>query len=263
MEQVISADGTPIAWERSGKGPALILVNGAFGVRSDAAPLAAALDPGFTVIAYDRRGRGDSGDTPPYAPAREIEDLDALIRVAGGKAFVFGHSSGAALALEAAAHGLAISRLALYEPPYLVDDSRPPLPADYVPTLRALVADGRRAEAVEYFWSVAMLMPDEVIAQLRSTPMWPGLLALAHTLPYDGEVMGDHMSGRPLPAEWATRLTMPTLVIDGAESPPPLRDAVAAVAALLPHATRRTLDGQGHGAPAEVLAPVLEAFFLH
>lgn len=262
MELVTSADGTPIAYERSGDGPALILVTGALGDRAGAGPLAAALAPHFTAIAYDRRGRGGSGDTVPYAPAREIEDLAALIRVAGGGAYVFGHSSGAALALEAAVSGLAIVKLALYEPPYLVDDSRPPLPADYVPTLRALIADGRRAEAVEYFWRVAMLMPDELIASFRDAPMWPALLALAHTISYDGEVMGDHMRGLPLPGEWATRVTIPTLVIDGAESPPQLRDAVTAVTALLPHATRRTLDGHGHGAPPDVLTPVLEAFFL-
>jgi pimeloyl-ACP methyl ester carboxylesterase len=261
VELVTSVDGTRIAYQRSGDGPALILVNGALGERSDAEPMAATLARRFTAIAYDRRGRGDSGDTAPYAPVREIEDLDAIIRAAGGEAFVYGHSSGAALALEAAVSGLAISGLALYEPPYLVNDSRPPVPADYVPTLRAFIADGRRAEAIEYFWRVALLMPDAVIAQLRNAPMWPGLLALAHTLSYDGEVMGDHMRGRPLPAEWAAQVTIPTLVIDGADSPPQLRDAVAAVAALLPHATRRTLGGQGHGAPPEVVAPVLEAFF--
>ncbi len=262
MELARSADGTAIAYERTGVGPPLILVSGALSDRSGAASLVALIDSRFTAIAYDRRGRSDSGDTAPYAPAREIEDLGALIRAVGGEAFVYGHSSGAALALEAAVSGLAIRRLALYEPPYLVDDSRPPLPADYVPTLRALIADGRRAEAVEYFWRVAMLMPDELIAQLRGAPMWPKHLSLAHTLSYDGEVMGDRMRGRPLPEEWAKKVTIPTLVIDGAESPRQLRDAVAAVAALLPHATRWTLEGQGHGAAPEVLAPVLETFFL-
>ena len=262
MNTARSSDGTLIAYERVGTGPAIILVGGALSDRAGAASLAATLAPRFSSIAYDRRGRGDSGDTPPYAVEREIEDLDALIAEAGGQAFVYGHSSGAALALEAAVHGLPITKLALYEPPYIVDDSRAPLPEDYVPTLRALAAAGRRGDAVEYFWRVGLQVPPEMITQMRAAPWWPGIEALAHTLSYDGEVMGDHMAGRALPAEWATRVTIPTLVIDGADSPAQLRNAVAAVTELLPHAERRTLAGQGHGAPAEVLAPILEAFFL-
>jgi pimeloyl-ACP methyl ester carboxylesterase len=262
MKSTISSDGTHIACDRTGEGPALILVTGALGDRTDVAPLAAALAPHLTVFTYDRRGRGDSGDTQPYRVEREIEDMKAVIREAGGQAFVFGHSSGAALALEAAVRGLAITKLALYEPPYIVDDSRAPLPDEYVSTLRALVGAGRRGDAVEYFWRVALQLPPEMAAQVRSTPMWPALEALAHTLPYDGEVMDDHMAGKPLPAEWSKRVTIPTLVIDGGESPASLRNAVAAVTSLLPHAQRRTLEGEGHGAPAEVLAPVLEGFFL-
>ncbi len=262
MDTVRSRDGTLIAYERVGTGPAIILVGGALSDRAGAASVAAALATRFSALAYDRRGRGDSGDTPPYAVAREIEDLDALIAQAGGQAFVYGHSSGAALAMEAAVSGLPIPKLALYEPPYIVDDSRAPLPEDYVPTLRALAAAGRPGAALEYFWRVGMLMPPEMISQMRAAPWWPAIEALAHTLSYDGEVMGDHMTGRPLPAEWATRVTIPTLVIDGAESPAQLRNAVAAVTELLPHAERRTLDGQGHSAPPEVLGPVLEAFFL-
>jgi len=261
MDTTMSSDGTLIAYDRTGEGPALILVSGALGDRADVALLAAALAPHLTVFAYDRRGRGGSGDTQPYAVDREIDDLAAMIRAAGGRAFVFGHSSGAALALEAAVRGLAIVKLALYEPPYIVDDSRLPIPDEYVPTLQALVGAGRRGDAVEYFWRVALQLPPEMIARARTTPRWPRLEALAHTLSYDGEVMGDHMAGKPLPAEWSRRVTIPTLVIDGGESPASPRNAVAAVTQLLPHAQRRTLQGQGHGALAEVLAPVLEAFF--
>lgn len=262
MNTVTSRDGTAIAYERIGRGPALILVTGALGDRADIVPLAQALAPHFTAYPYDRRGRGDSGDTKPFAVEREIEDIDALISAAGGSAFVFGHSSGAALVLEAVLHGSPIAKQALYEPPYIVNGDRPPLPADYVPTLEALIAQDRRADAVEYFWSTGMLIPPFLIAQWREAPMWPGILKVANTLPYDGAAMADHMSGKPLPAEWATKATIPTLVIDGDQSPSSLRDAVAAVADLLPNAERRTLAGEGHGAPPEVIAPILQEFFL-
>lgn len=149
MSRVLSKDGTPIAFERSGQGPALILVTGAIATRADAASLAASLSPHCTVFAYDRRGRGESGDTPPYAVKREVEDLDALISEAGGSAFVFGHSSGAVLALEAARLlPTRITKLAVYEPPFIIDDSRPPAPEDYAPHLMELVSSGRRGEAV-------------------------------------------------------------------------------------------------------------------
>ena len=244
MNTVRSSDGTLIAYDRVGTGPAIIMVGGALSDRAGAASLAAALAPRLSAIAYDRRGRGDSGDTPPYAVEREIEDLDALIVEAGGQAFVYGHSSGAALAMEAVVSGLPITKLALRAHP------------------GGTVAAGRRGDAVEYFWREGLQLPPEMITQMRAAPWWPGMEALAHTLSYDGEVMGDHMTGKPLPAEWAARVTIPTLVIDGAESPAQLRNAVAAVTDLLPHAERRTLAGQGHGAPAEVLAPILEAFLL-
>jgi pimeloyl-ACP methyl ester carboxylesterase len=144
MKHVYSKDGTPIALDRSGEGPAIILVGGALSDRAAGVSLAEQLASHFTVFTYDRRGRGDSGDTPPYAPLREVEDIAAIIDEAGGKAFLFGHSSGAVLALDAAAQGLAIPQLALYEPPFIVDDSRPPLPADYVSHLNQLIAAGRR-----------------------------------------------------------------------------------------------------------------------
>lgn len=262
VQQAKSRDGTKIAFEPRGHGPALVFVSGAFATRGDGIPLAEALASSFTAVPYDRRGRGDSGDNQPYALEREIEDLEAVIGAVGGEAFVLGHSSGAALALEAAVAGAPISRLALYEPPYIVDDTRPPVPDDYVATLRHLAEEDRRGEAVEYFWREALQMPEQAIEGARSAPMWPGLEAVAHTLWYDGEAMGGHMNGKPLPKAWATQVTIPTLVIDGGLSPASMRNAVAALAELLPNATRRTLEGQGHGAPPEVLGPVLEAFFL-
>lgn len=257
MSEVRSKDGTPIALDRSGAGPPLIVVLGALNDRSSAAPLAEALASHFTVYAYDRRGRGDSGDTPPYAVVREIEDIDALISEAGGSAVVYGHSSGAVLALEAAARGLAIQKLALYEPPFVVDDSRPPLPDDFVATLQELAFSGRRGDAVAYFMTKGVALPAEMADQMRSAPMWPALEELAPTLAYDGMIMGDTTSGRALPSEWATSVTVPTFVMDGGESPAWQRNAVQALADLLPQAQRRTLEGQSHDVAPEVLAPVL------
>src|SRR5512135_3271536 len=197
MQTVGSADGTTIAFDRSGQGPALILVAAASATRLAEASLAAALAPNFTVFAYDRRGRGDSGDTPPYAVEREVEDLDAVIEEAGGSAFVFGHSSGAVLALESARllPGK-IRKLALYEAPFIIDDSRPRTPADFLPRLNELLAAGRREDAVE-LWNRNNGLPDEMIAGMRGSPWWPGLLAAAHTLPYDATIMGDTQSGSP------------------------------------------------------------------
>jgi pimeloyl-ACP methyl ester carboxylesterase len=263
MDRVRSADGTRIAFDRSGEGPALVLVGGALSERSAAANLATRLASRFTVIAYDRRGRGDSGDTAPYAPEREVEDLEALIRAVGGSAFVFGHSSGAALALMATRTPRdSVSKLALYEPPFIVDDSRAPLPDDYVSQLDELVAAGRPGDAVEYFLRVGVLVPDQAIAQMRDEPSWQTMEGLAHTLDYDGRIMGGTMAGRPLPTEWATSVTVPTLVMDGGSSPEWQHRSVEALADLVPHAERVTLEGQDHGAASDVLAPVLESFFL-
>lgn len=262
MHTVTSHDGTPIVFDRSGEGPPVILVTGALATRAACASLVALLAPHFTVIAHDRRGRGDSGDTPPYAVEREVEDIDALITVVGGAAFVFGHSSGAALALEAARLlPTKIARLALYEPPFIVDDSRPPLPRDYVAQMTERVAAGRRGDAVEYFMTAAVAVPDDMVAQMRSDPMWPTMEAVAHTLPYDGAIMGDTMFGQPLPAaRWAI-VTLPTLVLDGGASPTWQRNGVQTLVAALPNAEQRTLAGQGHGADPDVLAPVLAEFF--
>jgi pimeloyl-ACP methyl ester carboxylesterase len=262
VETVISKDGTVIAFDQSGEGPALVLVTGATATRAATTTLAARLAPHFTVFAYDRRGRGDSGDTPPYAVEREIEDLEAMIDRAGGSAFVFGHSSGAVLALEATRQLPAkISKLAIYEPPFVVDDSRPPTPADYVSHVNHLVASGKRGEAVEYFMTKAVLVPDAIVAQMRQSPMWPELEAVAHTIAYDGAVMGDDTQGKPLPKGKWNSITIPVLVMDGGASPTWMHHAVQAIAEALPNTQRRTLEGQTHGPADELLAPALVEFF--
>lgn len=263
--RVISKDGTSIAYEQSGSGPAVILVNSALSSRADARRLAALLSEHLTVINYDRRGRGESGDTKPYAVEREVEDIGALIDKAGASAFVFGHSSGAVLALEAA-NMLPdkIAKAALFEPPFVVDASRPPFPADFVARVTELVATGKRSEAVEYFMIQAIGVPAEIVAQMKQAPMWAGMEKLAHTLPYDGAVMGDTQSGRPLPTTRWTAVRAPTLIIDGENSDESLHNAARALGAILPGSKRRTLAGQDHSVVftrPDALAPVLTDFF--
>jgi pimeloyl-ACP methyl ester carboxylesterase len=251
MRTVISKDGTRIAYERSGQGPAMILVVGAFNDRMTAVPLARSLEAHSTVFNYDRRGRGDSGDTAPYALEREFEDLGALIAEADGSARVFGYSSGAILALRAAAHGLAISQLALYEPPPTGGRA-----GTLAPKLAELVSEGRRGDAVELFQIEGVGIPPAVVAQMRNAPFRPALERMAPTLAYESVIMG------PLPAELVAAVRVPTLVIDGGESPGTMREAARSLAEALPDGRYRTLDGQGHDITPEVLAPVLEAFLL-
>jgi pimeloyl-ACP methyl ester carboxylesterase len=263
MEKVTSKDGTQIAFDRTGEGPAVILVAGALGVRSHPimSQLAAQLTPYFTVINYDRRGKGDSGDAPPYAVEREIEDIEALIDEAGGSASLYGLSSGAALALEAGNKlPTKVKKLALYEPPYIVDASHPPLPSDFVQQVNNLVSSGRRGDAVALFMKVVGV-PEEFIPQMREMPMWPQMEKVAHTLAYDGTIMGDNQSGNPLPPnEWRSA-TMPTLVIVGGESPAFFHNGTQALVDILPNAQRFVLEGQTHEVSAEALAPVLVEFF--
>jgi hypothetical protein len=203
---------------------------------------------------------GESGNTPKYAVDHEVDDLAAVIEAAGGAACVYGTSSGANLALAGAARGLGITKLALWEPNFLIDDSRPPLPADYVEHVNALVSSGRRGDAVEYFLTVAAGIPAQFIAPLRGMPTWPASEAAAHTLAYDGAVVGDSMSGRPLSKQRWTSVGMPTLVIDGGTIPWMSRGADA-LAQVLPNAQRRTVPGQQHDVAADVIAPVLAEFF--
>jgi pimeloyl-ACP methyl ester carboxylesterase len=262
MNTVFSNDGTPIAFDRSGSGPALILVDGALCYRASGPmkPLAALLSQHFTVFTYDRRGRGDSGDRPPYSVEREVEDIDALINEAGGTAFVYGISSGAALALEAARRGLPITKLALYEAPFIVDDSHPPIADDFLPRLNALVAEGRRGDAVRLFLKLVGL-PAIVITLMRFLPAWSKLTAVAHTLPYDITIVKGYQTGKPLPATAWASIAAPTLVGIGGKSPAWMRTAMHALAGVLPNATLSTLEGQTHMVGAKALAPVLVEFF--
>lgn len=262
METAVSKDGTVIAFDRVGEGTPLILVGGATTTRADVAPLAAALAPHFAVFNYDRRGRGESGDTPPYAVAREVEDIAAMIGAAGGSALVFGHSSGAILALEAArALGSKITKLAVYEPPFIVDDSRPPLPRDYVARLDALIAQNRRSEAVALLMTEAAGVPAEFVAQMRDTPMWAASETVAHTIAYDGAIVGDTMSSSPAPLRKFAAVTIPTLVLDGGASPASMHHGAQALVDVLPDARLHTLPGQDHGPAPDVLVPVLSKFF--
>jgi pimeloyl-ACP methyl ester carboxylesterase len=264
MDRVSSKDGTSIAYERSGSGPAVILVGGATVVRSDNAPLAGELAEHFTVYNYDRRGRGDSGDTLPYAVQREIEDIEALIAEAGGSAHLYGISSGGALALEAAAAGIAIDKLAVYEVPYNMTDDGPRQQREYVEKLDALLAEGRRGDAAELFMRTVGA-PEEMIASAKGSPMWPGLEAVAHTLAYDAACLGD---GWPPTARLA-KITRPTLVATGGASPDSFLggggaffdQAADAIAASIPRAERQTIEGQTHQVDPKALAPVLERFF--
>jgi pimeloyl-ACP methyl ester carboxylesterase len=261
MEQVRSRDGTAIAFDRTGEGPPIILVGGAIQHRAmdpTTARLAALLAPRFTVTHYDRRGRGDSGDTEPYAVEREVEDLEALVEEAGGSALLYGMSSGGALALEAAARGVAATKLALYEPPFMVGDDGARAPEDFATRLSELTASGRRGDAVELFLSEGPGVPAEVIAQMRSEPIWPAMESVAHTLVYDMTIMDDQES---LLAVRAPSVTAPTLVLDGGASPPWMRNAAQTLAERLPNSQRRTLEGQTHQVAPEALAPVLVEFF--
>src|SRR3712207_3934910 len=257
MNKAHSSDGTAIAFDRLGDGPPVILVCGASTDRTANAPLAALLAQRFTVFNYDRRGRGDSGDTPPYAVAREVEDLDAVITAAGGRACVYGTSSGGALALEAARTlPTKITKLALWEPPFSPDGYPRPL-ANTARIYTELVAAGRRGDAVEFFMAQVVGLPPEFVAQARNAPWWPAQEALAHTLAYDATIMGDYS----LPAERAAAVTTPTIVIAGGASFPFMRITAQTLADLLPNGQVRILDGQEHNVDPQAIAPVLVEFF--
>ena len=263
MGSVLSADGTTICFDTWGDGPPLIMIDGATGHRAVSqthAQVGALLHEEFRAYAYDRRGRGESGDTAPYTVQREIEDLAALIAEAGAPAVACGFSSGAVLALDAAAAGLPITRLALFEPPFVVGDSRPAAPADYVQRLDAAIAAGHPGDAVELFLTAAVGMPAEHVAGMRLSPFWPALEAIAHTIAYDGRIMGPTMSGAPLPTDRWTAVSVPTLVMYGRGTEPWLIAAARALAGLLPTASLQAVEGAQHSVAAEVLAPALRQF---
>lgn len=263
METVTSKDGTKIAFDRSGSGPVVILVDGAFGHRKFGPnePLAPLLAEHFTVITYDRRGRGDSGDTAPYAVERECEDLAALIKAAGGSASLYGISSGAALVLEAVANGVPAKSLALFEAPFVVDDSRAPMPADFLAQLNTAVAEDRRGDVVKLFMKEGVGLPGFVVVMMRLMPVWPKLKGLAHTAPYDVAALGDTGSGKPLPADRWSGVTQPTLVLSGEKSQQWIRSAMRSLAEVLPNAKLQVLPKQTHIVKPKVLAPALIDFF--
>ncbi|MFJ3938619.1 alpha/beta fold hydrolase [Streptomyces parvus] len=251
---VVSADGTEIAYERSGSGPAVVLVASALADRADTAKLAALLAEDFTVVNYDRRGRGASGDAETYAVAREVEDIAALVDEVGGSAALFGSSSGAVLALRAAVAGVKVDRLALYEPPFVIAEGDAGPPADLAEQITVRLAENRDADAVKYFMTKVQGMPGIAVFFMRLMPkMWAGLVSLARTLPYDIAVMGDTQQGRPLDAdEWGV-VDVPTQVLTGGKGPAAFRSAARALVGILPQAGHRTLPGLNHG--AVVMAP--------
>jgi pimeloyl-ACP methyl ester carboxylesterase len=260
MECVQSADGTRIAFEKLGNGPPLVLVAGAFCDRRAKVaglPLARELANELTVFCYDRRGRGDSTDTAPYAVAREIEDLAALLVAAGGAANVYGHSSGAILALEAALGGLPISKLALYEPPLVLEGLRPAMPAELPQQLAALSEAGKLSEAAALFLTKGVGVPAAVVEQRKLTPAWASLEALAHTTSYEARLTADPES---IVAR-ATHLTAPTALFDGGKSQAWLRAGVEKLARALPHVTHVSLPDQSHDVDPRALAPQLLDFF--
>jgi pimeloyl-ACP methyl ester carboxylesterase len=256
METVTSKDGTTIGFDRLGSGPPVVLVCGGSVDRTADAPLAKELASDLTVFNYDRRGRGGSGDTLPYAIEREVEDIDAVIEAAGGSACLWGSSSGAVLAMIAAESGVPVTKLALWEPPF-VPEGVPRPPEDQVSQYETMVAEGRRGDAVEYFMTKVIGMPPEVVTGARTQPWWPATEALAPTLAYDARIMGDYT----IPRDLVASVKVPTLVVAGGADFPWMRQTAETLADALPDGEVRILEGQGHDVDPGVLAPVLSEFF--
>ncbi|HEY6737440.1 MAG TPA: alpha/beta hydrolase [Actinopolymorphaceae bacterium] len=263
MHTVTSADGTTIAYERAGSGPTIVFLSGAFNDRTTCAPVAEHLRDRWTTVLVDRRGRGDStdaiaaADVGTYDVRREIEDLDAVIAAEGGDAVVFGFSSGAHLALHAAAAGSRITRLALYEPPFAIGGLAGTAREGLVEKLAALVADGKNGDAVATMQLEGIGLPAEMVEQARRSPMWAGLEAMAQTVVYDAALT----RAPNVPTPQMARLEVPTLVLAGAESWPMLRDASRALAQQLARAEYvEVAGGSGHGMPAESTADAVTEF---
>ncbi|RZQ61076.1 alpha/beta fold hydrolase [Amycolatopsis suaedae] len=257
MSTVVSADGTVIAYDRHGTGRPVVLVYGAVAERGGHAPLAELLAGEFTVFNYDRRGRGDSGDTAPYAVEREIEDLAAVIAEAGEPVSLYGMSSGAALALLAAGRGLPIERMVVHEPPYSADERQRAHSRTEGRRIADLIESGRAVDAMRLFLA-ATGTPDEVLDQMLADP---GMVARAHTIGYDSAILDDLGTGGAPPLDLIAGITVPTLVLAGSETFDGMSAVAAEVADTLPHGRLRVLEGQGHGVAAQVLAPVLTEFF--
>ncbi|GLF94803.1 alpha/beta hydrolase [Streptomyces yaizuensis] len=250
-----SGDGTLIAYEQWGDGPPVVLVGGPLGTAATDAPLAALLSARFRVVTYDRRGRGASGESGTYRVEREIDDLAAVIEETGGSASVHGMSSGGVLALRAAAAGVPVTQLSVYEPPFHPAVRPAQRPPEQVRRMRLLLAAGRRADALALFLTDAGT-PPETLARMRGSALWEVLESVAHTLPYDHEVMGNGSVPTGLLGRVATRV----MVVDGGASPPWTRDAARLVARALPRGRHRTLTGQTHEVAPHVLAPLLVDF---
>ncbi|WP_426995991.1 alpha/beta fold hydrolase [Pseudarthrobacter sp. N5] len=253
-DTVQSADGTTIAYEHTGSGTPLIVIGGALNTRQSAAALVPLLSADFSVVSYDRRGRGESTDTAPYAVEREIEDLAALVAAVGTPAVVYGHSSGAILALEAGAAGIPVSKIVAYEPPYLTRPDAGESWELFAEKVQSLVDQGDQGKAVEEFIRHTGGDFDEGIKQ---APWWPALTALAHTLPHDLALTGDSM----VPAERLLRISVPTLALYGGASPAWAEASAAAVAAAVQNGRKEVIEGQNHMVANELLAPVLRDFF--
>ncbi|MEV0174097.1 alpha/beta hydrolase [Streptomyces sp. NPDC050803] len=254
--KTISRDGTSLAYERVGHGPAVILVSGAMSTGATLAPLAEVLADRFTAVTYDRRGRGGSGETEPYEVAREVEDLAALIDAAGGEAALCGVSSGGALALEAAASGLAVRQVAVYETPFSVYEGGKAAWAEYTGRLTEALGQGRNGDAVELFLRLTGLA-EEMIRGARTSPMWAGMETIAPSLAHDAAVLGDG----GVPRARLASVTVPVLAVAGGASPAWMREAARMVAESAPEGTYRVLEGQTHMVEPQVLGPVLAEFF--
>jgi pimeloyl-ACP methyl ester carboxylesterase len=261
MHTVISRDGTRISYDKWGTGPAVIVVNGALADRSGSSELAQLLASHLTVYSYDRRGRGDSADTKPYSVKREIEDIEALVDSAGGSAYVYGKSSGASLALQAASTlGAKVKKLALYEPPYSEADGAAKEWRQFRAKLDGILAADRRGDAITLFMTFVGA-PDEAVATMKTSPAWPGMVAMAPTLAYDTAVVGDD---RSVPVEIAATVKASTLVMDGSASSGPMpfmRPTADKLAKAIPGAQRHVVEGQAHDVSPKVLAPILLKFF--
>ena len=267
QKSTTSQDGTIIAYEQLGAGPVAILVPGALTDRGGTARLAKHLSEHFTVINYDRRGRGKSGDTQPYAAGREVEDIKALIEATGGSAFVFGWSSGAVLGLDATSQlGPSIKKLYMYEPPFIVDASRPPMPEYLATQVSHLVSQGRRDDAVKLFFTEGMGIPPFGVTLMRFLmPGWSKMAGMAHTVPYDLAILAGTQTGKPFPARQWAGAAAPTLVAVGGRSEPFFHTGAKALALVIPNAQYRSLEGLDHGAvllSPKTIAASVEKFFL-
>jgi len=262
MPFVTSKDGTRIGYEKMGTGPALILVDGALCYRGGGWTLQAAdlLKDQFTVYAYDRRGRGESGNTLPYAPEREYEDLLAVIAAVGGPAFLYGHSSGGVISLEAANRSRDVAKVFVYEPPFMTDETRQADPA-YLERMTSLIAIGRHGDAVKHFMLNGVRMPGWVVFILQFLPMFRKLEAIAPTLAHDTAITVPHQQGKPLPPNLWPNVTVPVMVVGGTKSDAWMRNAQRAIAANLPNATHAELAGQNHAVKVAAVAPMLREFF--